>query len=133
INKSIRNRFSIMMFLEYVIWGAWLPLLTLYLTQYLHFKGGADFTGEQTAWIQNTFAIASVTAMFIGGQLADRYFAQEKFLAFSHLIGGVTMLLLPQQTHFAPFFILMLIHCLFYVPTLSITNAICFANLKDAE
>lgn len=130
---SIRARLSVMMFLEYVIWGAWLPLLTLYLTKYLHFKGGADFTPVQAAWVMNTFAISSIIAMFIGGQLADRVFATERYLAFSHLVGGVTMLLLPLQNQFWPFFIIMLIHCLFYVPTLSLTNSMCFANLKDAK
>jgi nucleoside transporter len=135
MNRAIRTKLSVMMFLEYVIWGAWLPLLTLYLTKYLHFKGPgvADFTGVQAGWILNTFAIASIVGMFVGGQLADRHFAAEKFLAFSHLVGGVSMLLLPMQTRFWPFLIIMLIHCLFYVPTLSVTNSICFANLKDAQ
>ena len=71
--------------------------------------------------------------MFFGGQLADRYFAQEKFLAFSHLVGGLAMLGLAYQKTFWPFFGLMLLHCFFYVPTLSVTNAIAFANLKDAQ
>ena len=71
--------------------------------------------------------------MFFGGQLADRYFAQEKFLAFSHLIGGLAMLGLAYQKTFWPFFGLMLLHCFFYVPTMSVTNAIAFANLKDAQ
>ncbi|MGB9601682.1 MAG: MFS transporter, partial [Limisphaerales bacterium] len=57
MKTAIRIRLSLMMFLEYVIWGAWLPLLTIYLTQYLHFKGGSDFTPVQAAWIMNTFAI----------------------------------------------------------------------------
>jgi nucleoside transporter len=133
MKSKARIQLSVMMFLQYVIWGAWLPLLTLYLTKYLHFRGGADFSGVEAAWIMNTFALASVTAMFVGGQLADRYFAAEKFLAFSHFVGGVTMLLLPMQKSFWPFFTLMLVHCLFYVPTLSLTNSICFANLKDAQ
>jgi nucleoside transporter len=132
MNSKVRNQLSVMMFLEYVIWGAWLPLLTLYLTKYLHFRGGADFSGVEASWIMNTFALASITAMFVGGQLADRYFATEKFLAFSHLVGGISMLLLPMQKSFWPFFAIMLIHCLFYVPTLSMTNSLCFANLKDA-
>ena len=71
--------------------------------------------------------------MFFGGQLADRYFAQEKFLAFSHLIGGLAMLGLAYQKTFWPFFGLMLLHCFFYVPTMSVTNAIAFANIKDAQ
>jgi hypothetical protein len=63
----------------------------------------------------------------------DRYFAQEKFLAFSHLIGGLAMLGLIYQTTYWPFFGLMLLHCFFYVPTMSVTNSIAFANVKDAQ
>lgn len=133
MSNSIRIKLSVMMFLEYIIWGAWLPLLTTYLTQFLSLKGGTNFTPTQAAWIMNTFAISSIIAMFVGGQLADRVFATERYLAFSHLVGGVTMLLLPMQTQFLPFFIIMLIHCLFYVPTLSLTNSMCFANLKDPK
>ena len=127
MNGSIRARLSIMMFLEYVIWGAWLPLLGLYMGSYL------NFDGTQKAWVFNAFAIASLTAIFFGGQLADRFFSQEKFLAICHLIGGLSMLGLAYQTSFWPFMGLMLLHCFFYVPTLSVTNAIAFANLKDAE
>jgi nucleoside transporter len=128
MNSAIRAKLSVMMFLEYVIWGAWLPLLGLYL--------GADylnFNNLERAWIFGAFALASLTGMFFGGQLADRYFAQEKFLAFSHLVGGVAMLALAYQTTFWPFFGLMMLHCFFYVPTLSITNSIAFSNLKDAQ
>src|SRR4051812_37961619 len=127
MNPAIRTKLSVMMFLEYVIWGAWLPLLGLYLNKYL------QFSGTQTAWIFNAFAIASLTGMFFGGQLADRYFAQEKFLAFSHLVGGLSMIGLAYVRSFWPFFGLMMLHCFFYVPTLSVTNAIAFANLKDAQ
>src|SRR5271155_646972 len=128
MNATNRTKLSVMFFLEYVIWGAWLPLLGLYLgNSYLKFTGG------QQAWIFNAFAIASLTGMFFGGQLADRYFAQEKFLAFSHLIGGLAMLGLAYQKAFWPFFGLMMLHCFFFVPTMSVTNAIAFANIKDAQ
>ncbi len=125
---AIRTRLSVMMFLEYVIWGAWLPLLGVYLG-----KDYLGFTNTQSAWIFNAFAIASLTGMFFGGQLADRLFAQEKFLAASHLIGGLAMFGLAFVSDFWSFFGLMLLHCFFYVPTLSVTNAISFANLKDAQ
>src|SRR3954469_4405891 len=128
MNSTLRFKLSVMFFLEYVIWGAWLPLLGLYLgDSYLRFTGG------QQAWIFKAFAIASLTGMFFGGQLADRYFSQEKFLAFSHLVGGLAMFGLVYVKGFWPFFGLMLLHCFFYVPTLSVTNAIAFANLKDAQ
>ncbi len=128
MNSSIRIKLSVMMFLEYVIYGAWLPLLGVYLGEkYL------NFSLDQQGWVFNAFAVASITGMFFGGQLADRYFSQEKFLAFSHLIGGVAMLGLAYQKTFWPFFGLMLLHCFFYVPTISMTNAIAFANIKDAQ
>jgi nucleoside transporter len=128
MNSAIRAKLSVMMFLELVIYGAWLPLLGLYIgNKYL------NFTPDQQSWIFNAFAIASITGMFFGGQVADRYFSQERFLAFSHLIGGVAMLGLAYQKTFWPFFGLMLLHCFFYVPTMSVTNAIAFANIKDAQ
>jgi nucleoside transporter len=128
MNHAIRSKLSFMMFLEYVIYGAWLPLLGLYLD-----KDYLNFTAEQQAWVFNAFAIASIVGMFVGGQIADRYFAQERFLALSHFIGGLAMLALAYQETFWPFFALMLLHCLFYVPTISVTNAISFANISDAQ
>jgi nucleoside transporter len=128
MNSAIRTKLAVMMFLEYVIYGAWLPLLGLYIGEkYLNFTPG------QQGWVFNAFAIASITGLFFGGQLVDRYFAQEKFLAFSHLIGGLAMLGLIYQKSYWPFFGLMLLHCFFYVPTMSVTNAIAFANVKDAQ
>ena len=125
---SVKSRLCLMFFLEYLIKGAWLPLLGLYMgSRYL------NFSGFEAAWVFSTFAIASVTGMFLGGQLADRYFAQEKFLAASHLVGGLAILGLAYVKSFWPFFGLMLLHCLFYVPTLSVANAIAFAHLKDAR
>ena len=127
MNSAIRAKLSVMMFLEYVIYGAWLPLLNLYLGKYLL------FTGDERAWINNAFAFASLTAWLFGGQLADRYFEKSKFLAVSHLIGGLAMLALIYCKTFWPMFFFMLVHCFFYVPTMSVTNAIAFANIKDAQ
>jgi hypothetical protein len=58
---------------------------------------------------------------------------QKKFLAVSHLIGGVAMLSLACTRSFWPFFGAMLIHCLLYVPTISITNSIAFTHMKDPQ
>jgi nucleoside transporter len=127
MNSAIRTKLCIMTALEYVVWASWLPLLGLYLTNNLH------FTNLQQPWIFNAFAIASLTALFFGGQLADRYFAQERFLAFSHLIGGLAMVGLTFSTSFGAVFGLMMLHCFFYVPTLSIANSIAFANLSDSK
>jgi nucleoside transporter len=123
---ALRFRLSVMMFLEFFIWGAWLPLIVAYLRS-------LGFESWQQSWIMNAFALASVTAMFFSTHFADRNFAAERFLAASQLIGGLSILALAWIQDFWPFFFLMLIHSLFYVPTISITNSIAFANLKDAQ
>ncbi len=124
---GVTGRLSVMMFLQYVIWGSWLPLLALYLSRFL------GFSGTDIGWVFATLAIASVSAVFIGGQVADRLMATERFLAVSHLIGGLAMFALPFQKSFWPFFLAMLVHNLMYVPTLSLTNSISFHHLKDAQ
>jgi nucleoside transporter len=124
--NGVRWKLSVMMFLEFFIWGAWLPLIFGYLAD-------LQFSPLQQSWILNAFALASLVGMFFSNQFADRNFAAEKFLAFSHLVGGLSMIGLAFVTSFWPFFLLMLVHCLFYVPTISITNSIAFANLSDPQ
>ena len=126
MNKAIRLKLFLMMVLEFFIWGAWLPLIFGYLPS-------LGFTVVEQSMILNAFPIAAIVGMFFSNQFADRNFAAEKFLAVSHLIGGVAILSLAFVHSFWPFFLLMLVHCLLYVPTISITNSIAFANMKDAQ
>lgn len=123
---AIRWKLFLMMVLQFFIWGAWLPLIFSYLPS-------LGFTVSQQSWILNAFPIAAIIGMFFSNQFADRNFAAERFLAFSHLVGGLAILGCGFVTDFTTFFILMCIHCLLYVPTISITNSIAFANIKDAQ
>ena len=122
----IRFKLSVMMFLEFFIWGAWLPLASDYLST-------LGFSPNEKSWALNAFALASLTALFFSTQFADRNFAAERFMAFSHLVGGAAILALGWVTSFWPFFLLMLVHSLFYVPTISISNSIAFANLSNPQ
>src|SRR6187402_804848 len=81
----IRTRLSVMMFLEFFIWGAWLPLIFGYLP-------AIGFDDNQQFWVLGCFNFAAIVAMFFSTQFADRNFAAEKFLAFSHLVGGLAVL-----------------------------------------
>ncbi|MEA3208316.1 MAG: hypothetical protein QOE70_1373 [Chthoniobacter sp.] len=126
MHSPYRNRLFLMMVLEFLIWGAWLPPIWEYM-------GGLGFTGTQIALVGSAFAIASVLAIFFSNQFADRNFSSERFMAFSHLVGGLSMLALYFTKSFAPFFALMLIHSIFYVPTISVANSLAFANLKDRQ
>jgi nucleoside transporter len=123
---SIRFRLFLMMVLEFFIWGAWFPLIFGYLPS-------LGFSSLEQALILNAFPAAAIIGMFFSNQFADRNFAAEKFLAFSHFVGGIAMLGLAFTTSFVPMFVLMLVHCLFYVPTISITNSVAFANMKDPQ
>ena len=123
-NESYRGRLFVMMALEFFIWGAWLPLIFGYLPS-------LGFSPTQQSLILNAFPVASIVGMFFSNQWADRKFAAEKFLAFSHLVGGLAILGCGFTKSFGAFFFLMLVHCLLYVPTISITNSIAFANMKD--
>src|ERR1051325_8830769 len=136
MNSSPRFRLFLMMVLEIAIWGAWLPLIFGYLPS-LGFSASEPpailaplipkfvslFFSEQSL-ILNAFPIAAIVGMFFSNQFADRNFAAQRFLAVSHLIAGLSILSLAWGNSFWPFFGLMLMHCLLYVPTISITNSI---------
>jgi nucleoside transporter len=126
MNKFIRLRLFIMMVLELFIWGCWLPMIYAYLPS-------LKFSAVEQSWILAAFPIAAIVGMFFSNQFADRNFAAERFLAFSHLVGGLAILLLAYTKSFWPFFTLMMLHCILYVPTLSIVNSIAFANIKDPQ
>ncbi len=129
----MKFKLALMMFLQFFIWGAWYELGFDYIPK-------LGFNNDwQLPLVFGAFNIGALVALFFSTQFADRKFAAEKFLAFSHLIGGLAMLGLffikkepgEASAPFWPFFILMLIHSVFYVPTISITNSIAFANLRD--
>jgi nucleoside transporter len=126
MNKAVRFKLFLMMVLELFIWGAWFPLIFGYLPS-------LGFTSTQQTWILNGFPVAAIVGMFFSNQFADRNFAAERFLAVSHIIGGLAILALAWTKAFWPFCILMWVHCLLYVPTLSIVNSIAFTHMKDAQ
>ena len=115
-----------MMVLQFFIWGAWLPVL-------FDIMGGLQFGDSEKAWIGSAFAVASIVGIFFSNQFADRAFAAERFLAFSHLVGGRALGGLYYADSFSLFFPLMLVHSLLYVPTISVTNSLAFANMADPQ
>jgi len=130
-------RLWLMMVLEFAIWGAWLPLIWGYMG-----RDGLAFTDSQIAWVGSAFAIASIVGIFFSSQFADRTFAAEKFLAVSHLVGGLAILAMYWAREiaaatgldlFAVFFGLMLLHSLLYVPTISVSNSIAFTHMQNAQ
>jgi nucleoside transporter len=121
----LKIRLCVMMFLQYVIWGAWYVTITTYLTQTL------GFSGAQAGWVFSTVSIASLVSPFFVGLVADRFFATERVMAFLYLVSAVLVYLVTQVTTFPAVFGLMLGFCLCYFPTVALTNSITMQSLKD--
>lgn len=113
-----------MMVLEIAIWGAWQIKIFPYM-------GMLGFTAAQQGWVGSVFGIASVVGIFFSNQFADRTFSAERFLAFSHLVGGLALIAAAWVTSLGAFFALFLLYGLLYVPTLSVANSLAFAHLKN--
>ncbi len=126
MTSGIRWRLSTMMFLQYVIWGAWSPVLSAYLEK-------IGFTGVQSGWIYSLLPLGCIIAPFAGGQLADRYVSTEKLMALLHLAGGVVLCVMATTTAYSSMATLMFVWALLYAPTLALTNSITFHHLPDAE
>jgi len=122
---SIRARLSAMMFLNYVIWGAWYVTLSTYLTSTLH------FSGAQAGAVFGTTALASMISPFFVGLIADRYFATERVLAFLHFAGALLLWRVASAQSFASVYGLLLAYCLCYFPTIALTNSLTLQHVKD--
>lgn len=118
---------SIMMFLEFAIWGAWAPILASHLVNNL------KFSGKQIGWIYATLWLACIVSPFIGSQIADRWMATEYFLAMVHLIGGLILLAAAKKEKFIFLFGLMFLYSLLYAPTLVLVNSLMFTHLTEPD
>lgn len=126
MKKFVQARLSLMMFLEFFIWGAWYTAIAVYMS--------ANNMGDLTHWPFTVNPIAAIAAPFFVGLIADRYFPTEKVLGVLHIIGGFFMLLTPLATESPLVFILMLLgYNLCYMPTMSLANTLAFHNIEDQE
>ena len=126
MKKFVQARLSLMMFLEFFIWGAWYTVIAVYMS--------ANEMGHLTHWPFTVNPIAAIAAPFFVGLIADRFFATEKVLGVLHIIGGLIMLMTPLAVESPLVFILMLLaYNLCYMPTISLANTLSFHNIEDQE
>jgi nucleoside transporter len=128
-------RLSIMMFLQYFVWGIWLPMLYQFLG-----PNNLKLTEREIGWIFTVYGLGAIAGPFLFGQLADRYFATEKLMGVTHLFGGLLLIATAYPQAFSealgvrpfwPIFILLLVYCSLYMPTMGLSNSITFRSLGD--
>jgi nucleoside transporter len=127
LTLSVRLKLSVLMFLQYFVWGAWSVTLGTWLGQTL------GFTGQQIGLVAGTTALAAMISPLFVGMVADRLLATERILAMLHVAGGLILLLASTQTRFGPFYAVLLAYALCYMPTLALSNSLSFRQMTNPE
>jgi len=127
MSMKTRILLSMMMFLQFFVWGAWYGQMSKYMTDQLH------ATGDQVGQAYAAFSIAMIVAPFFVGMLADRYFRAQRVLAVLNLFGAGLLYLLTQTTNPDTFFWIMLAYCLTFAPTIALTTSISMRQMNNPE
>lgn len=125
MNKLVRTQLSVMMFLEFFIWGAWYVTMGTYLATVLKadsFQIGAAYSA---------MAIASIISPFFTGMIADRFFAAQRLLGVLHLIGAALLYYITTVQSPDTFYWVLLVYSLCYAPTLSLSSSVAFSQMTD--
>lgn len=122
---SNRLKLSLMMFLEFFVWGSWYVTMGTFLGNNLGANGG------QLAAAFSTQSIGAIVAPFVIGLIADKYFNAEKILGILHLLGGGLMYMMFVSDSFIAFYPFVLAYMIIYMPTLALVNSVSFNQMKD--
>ncbi|HLI92385.1 MAG TPA: MFS transporter, partial [Puia sp.] len=126
MKTTTRIQLSVLMFLEFFIWGAWYTMIGVYMTNH-----GMP---KLTQWPFTVNPIAAIIAPFFIGLIADRYFATQKVMGVLHIIGSLFMFLVPSFTDKPLIFILLLLgYNICYMPTMGLANTVCFYKITDQK
>ncbi len=125
MQAKIKAQLSVMMFLEFFIWGGWFVTLGTFLGSNLGATDGEIGTAFSTqSW-------GAIIAPFIIGLIADRYFNAERILGVLHLLGAGLLYLMYGTDDFAIFYPYVLGYMILYMPTLALVNSVSFNQMKN--
>jgi nucleoside transporter len=124
MNPNVRLRLSVMMFLQFALWGAWFVTLSTYLLK-------IGFDGLQVGAAYSTLNWGAILAPVVAGALADRFFQAQKVMGVLHLVGAAVLWWLSSITDPTTFFWTLLFYAICYMPTLGLANAISFHQMSD--
>ena len=120
---GIKYRLTIMNFLQYAIWGAWLISLGAYL------GGSLKFEGFQIGSFFATMGIASLFMPGIVGIIADRWIPAQKLLGICHFLAAMFLVFAAPQTDYKTLYTLILCSVMFYMPTIALSNSVAYSVL----
>ena len=127
MNSKVRTQLSIMMFLQFFIWGAWCVTLGTYLGK------GLNFSGEDIGKVYSIMPLGAIIAPFFVGMVADRFFSAEKVMGILHILGGIVMFYFSGVVSLSMMLWVMFVYALCYNPTLALVNAISFNQMENPE
>jgi MFS transporter, NHS family, xanthosine permease len=122
---NIKFRLTVMSFLQFFVWGAWLITIGTYCFNAKH------WTGAQFGAIFSTLAIASIFMPAITGIIADKWINTEKLYGVLHILYGLVLFYVPQVNDPDTLYYVILLAMIFYMPTISLSNSISYAILKS--
>jgi nucleoside transporter len=125
MKSTIRVQLSVMMFLEFFIWGSWYVTMGTYLDKVLHANG------LQVGTAYSAMAIATIISPFFVGMIADKFFAAQKVLGVLHVAGAALLYILSTVDQVNSFYWILLVYSLMYAPTLALANSVAFRQMKD--
>ncbi len=125
MKTTTKAQLSVMMFLEFFIWGGWFVTMGTFLGKNL------SATGGQIGQAYSTQSWGAIIAPFIIGLIADRYFNAERILGVLHIIGAGLLYMLFKSEDFGSFYPYVLGYMILYMPTLALVNSVSFNQMTD--
>jgi nucleoside transporter len=116
---------SVMMFLQYYIWGSWYVTMGTFMNEYL------GSSGIQIGAAYSALAIATMISPFFIGMIADKYFAAQRLMGILHLGGGLLLFLASKIGTNVAFYWVILAYSLVYMPTIALSNSVAFRQMSD--
>lgn len=121
---NLKLKLTLMSFLQFFVWGAWLITIANY------WFGTKQWAGDLFGWVFTTLGISSLIMPALTGIIADKWINAEKLYGILHLGYGITLFFLPQVNDPIIFIFVMGLAMLFYMPTISLSNSVAYSILK---